>query len=185
MSYCCDRARSVTWGIFGGLPSIPHGAILNPNTEKERYLGTIFSNVKIQKGDVFTRPSAGGGGLGDPLERDPKAVLEDVIDGYVTIERAEKDYGVVIKEIDKDIDLYEIDEIKTYETREFIRKNRKSWLEEDPQKVLDLYNKGEIDKLDLIRRYGVIIDYATNQLLPKSTSQFREMLKKRAVKYWS
>ncbi|TXK90225.1 hydantoinase B/oxoprolinase family protein, partial [Parageobacillus sp. SY1] len=105
MSYCCDRARSVTWGIFGGLPSIPHGAILNPNTEKERYLGTIFSNVKIQKGDVFTRPSAGGGGLGDPLERDPKAVLEDVIDGYVTIERAEKDYGVVIKEIDKDIDL--------------------------------------------------------------------------------
>ncbi len=39
ISYCCDRARSVTWGIFGGLPSIPHGAWLNPGKTTERYLG--------------------------------------------------------------------------------------------------------------------------------------------------
>ncbi|WP_307257543.1 hydantoinase B/oxoprolinase family protein [Oikeobacillus pervagus] len=184
MSYCCDRARSVTWGIFGGLPSNPHGAVLNPGTEQEQYLGAIFSNVKIKSGDMFTRPSAGGGGLGDPLERDPKSVLEDVIDGYVTIKRAEKDYGVVIEEIDRDLDLYRIDERKTMETKEYIRLNRKKWLEEDPEKIVQRYDDGEIDQLDLIRRYGVIIDFATNQLLPKSTSQFREMLKKRSVQYW-
>jgi hypothetical protein len=43
--------------------------------------------VDVGPGDL-TRPSAGGGGFGDPLERDPEAVVEDVADGYVTLERA-------------------------------------------------------------------------------------------------
>ena len=69
---------------------------LNKGTERERFLGAVFSNVPVSQGDSFTRPSAGGGGYGDPLERDPDAVKEDVIDGYVSIERARKDYGVVV-----------------------------------------------------------------------------------------
>ena len=103
VSYCCDRARSITWGIEGGLPSSPHGVWLNKGTDDERFLGAIFSNVEISEGDFFTRPSAGGGGYGDPLERDPDAVCEDVIDGYVTIDRALKDYGVVVEEIDAEL----------------------------------------------------------------------------------
>jgi N-methylhydantoinase B len=43
--------------------------------------------VDVGPGDL-TRPSAGGGGFGDPLERDPEAVVEDVADGYVTLDRA-------------------------------------------------------------------------------------------------
>lgn len=184
MSVCCDRSRSVTWGIYGGLPSIPHGNWLNPGTDKEQFLGAFFSNVKVKKGDSFTRPSAGGGGLDDPLKRDPEAVLEDVIDGYVSIERAKKDYGVVIKEIDAELDLYEILEDETAKEREYIRQNRKNWLMEDPDVVYELYKNGEIDELDLIRRYGVIIDFATDEVLYKSTSQFREMLQKRSAAYW-
>jgi len=38
----------------------------------------------------------GGGGWGDPLERDPQAVLDDVIDEYVSVEGARRDYGVVL-----------------------------------------------------------------------------------------
>ncbi len=72
MSYLCDRARSITWGIEGGLPSIPHGVWLNKGTDEERFLGAVFSDVPIRSGDTFTRPSAGGGGFGDPLERDPE-----------------------------------------------------------------------------------------------------------------
>lgn len=34
VSYCCDRERSVTWGMWGGLPSIPHGVWLNKGTER-------------------------------------------------------------------------------------------------------------------------------------------------------
>lgn len=184
MSYCCDRSRSVTWGIFGGVSSYPHGAWLNPGKENEQFLGTIFSNVKVNEGDSFTRPSAGGGGLGDPLERDIYSVLEDVIDDYVSIERAKKDYGVIIREIDKEIDHYEIDEEATKTEMEYIRKNRKKWLSEGISEVQIKYNKGEVDKFDLIRRYGVILDYHTGKILPKSTEQNREMLSKRTLQYW-
>ena len=45
-----------------------------------------------------------GGGYGDPLERDPEAVLGDVLDGYVSIEGARGDYGVVIDELGLMID---------------------------------------------------------------------------------
>ncbi|WP_458413159.1 hydantoinase B/oxoprolinase family protein [Schinkia sp. CFF1] len=184
MSYCCDRSRSVTWGIFGGLPSYPHGAWLNPGKENKQFLGTIFSNVKVSSGDSFVRPSAGGGGLGDPLERDLNAVLEDVIDEYVSIERAKKDYGVVIKEIDRDLDLFEIDYEATKLERDFIKNSRKNWLETDPTIVEQQFVNGEIDKLDAIRRYGVIMDYATNKVLLNSTEQFRESMRKRSMAYW-
>lgn len=184
MSYCCDRGRSVTWGIFGGLPSNPHSVRLNPGTAGERNLGTIFSNVQVKVGDSFTRPSAGGGGLGDPLERDPGAVLEDVIDGYVSVERARKDYGVVIQVIDEDLCQYELVSEATEREREYIRANRRAWLAEEPETVRQKYLAGEIDQLDLIRRYGVILDWQTNEFLPETTREFRAMLQKRSVSYW-
>lgn len=184
MSYCCDRSRSITWGIKGGLPSIPQGAILNPNQEDEQFLGTIFSNVEVKKGDSFTRPSAGGGGLGDPLERDVHAVMEDVIDEYVSIERAKLDYGVIIYEIDRDIDAFELDIEATLKEREYIRNNRQHWLEMDPHEVERLYNAGEINQMDVVRRHGVIMDYKTNKVLPVSTLQYREEMKKRSLTFW-
>jgi N-methylhydantoinase B len=103
ISYSCDRARSVTWGLNGGLPSLPHGVWMNKGTEKERFLGAVFSGVPIGTGDSFVRPSAGGGGFGDPLERDLEAVCADVVEGYVSIERARKDYGVVVEELDAEL----------------------------------------------------------------------------------
>lgn len=50
----------------------------------------------MDPGDRISFVSAGGGGYGDPFERDPKSVEQDVQYGYVSIERAEKDYGVII-----------------------------------------------------------------------------------------
>ena len=90
-------------GNRGGLPSIPHGVWLTRDGERRAFLGAVFSNVPCGAGDEFTRPSAGGGGYGDPLERDPAAVREDVADGYVSIERARKDYGVVVLEVDAEL----------------------------------------------------------------------------------
>jgi len=184
MSVCCDRSRSVTWGIMGGLPSIPHGNWLNPEKENEEFLGAFFSNVRVKEGDSFTRPSSGGGGLGDPLKRKTSAVLEDVIDGYVSVERAKRDYGVVINEIDEEVDLFEVDENKTQQMREYIQTNREDWINKDAHEVYNMYLKGDIDKLDLIRQYGVIIDYSNNELLEKSTEQFRENYRKRTLSYW-
>ena len=184
MSYCCDRSRSVTWGIEGGLPSIPQGVWLNRGTPDEKYLGALFSNVPVGPGDTFERPSAGGGGFGDALERDPKAVLEDVIDGYVSVGRAAKDYGVVIHAIDPEIDEYELDEEETTKLREELRSSRLDKLAEDPESVAERYNAGELDQLDLVRHYGVILDWATGELLPTTTQQYREQMTKRSSSHW-
>ena len=53
---------------------------------------------KLKRGDVFRHEMSGGGGYGDPLERDPDRVLRDVIEEKVTREHAEREYGVVLVE---------------------------------------------------------------------------------------
>jgi N-methylhydantoinase B len=58
----------------------------------------------------------GGGGWGDPLDREPQAVLDDVLDEYVSVERAEIDYGVVLTGSLDDLTL-EIDEDATKKIR--------------------------------------------------------------------
>jgi N-methylhydantoinase B len=184
VSYCCDRARSITWGINGGLPSIPQGVWLNKGEDNARFLGAIFSNVPLVEGDTFTRPSAGGGGLGDPLDREPDAVREDVIDGYVTVARALTDYGVVIAEVDAEIDEYEIDAEATQRARARIRAERAGWLAADAQDVAARYRGGELDVMDLVRQYGVIVDWGTGELLPRTTEMFRAMLHRRAAAHW-
>ena len=184
VSYCCDRARSITWGINGGLPSLPHGVWLNKGLEGERFLGAIFSNVSLREGDFFTRPSAGGGGFGDPLERDPANVCEDVVDGYVSVGRALKDYGVVVREVDPDLSAYDVDAEGTAEARSRIRAEREGWLSEDAESVAARYREGKLDVLDLVRQYGVIVDWGSGELLPRTTEMFRAMLRRRAVAHW-
>lgn len=185
ISYICDRERAVVWGINGGLPSMPHGLTLTrAKTGKPEWLGSVFSDMPIESGDIFSRPTAGGGGFGDPLERDPSLVLEDVIDEYVSIERAAKDYGVVIHAVDPEICAYELDMPATEQLREQIRAQRVAWMRADPTEVARWYQEGKIDQLDAVRQYGVILEWDTGALLPKSTQQFREMLEKRTIAQW-
>jgi N-methylhydantoinase B len=186
ISYICDRERAIVWGIEGGLPSMPHGLTLKrAGATGEERLGTIFSDVPIGPGDVFSRPTAGGGGFGDPLERDPALVAEDVKDDYVSVERAAKDYGVVIRAIDADLCEYEVDAAATTALRSQIREKRLAWARADPESVAARYRAGEIDALDVVRRHAVILDWGTGALLPESTRQFREVFERRSVAKWS
>ena len=186
ISYICDRERAVVWGINGGLPSMPHGLHLKRAGKQEiEWLGSVFSDVPLASGDVFSRPTAGGGGYGDPLERDPAMVREDVADGYVSIERAARDYGVVLEVIDLDLCAYEIDVAATKRERANIRKARLGWIEEDPASVAARFRTGELDALDLVRRYAVILDWGSGELLPKSTAQFRDMFRRRSAAHWA
>jgi N-methylhydantoinase B len=186
ISYICDRERAIVWGIEGGLPSMPHGlSIKRAGAEEEDWLGSVFSDVPIGSGDVFSRPTAGGGGFGDPLERDPALVLEDVADDYVSTERAAKDYGIVLTVVDAEICAYAVDEAATKATREAIRRQRSRWLATDPEEVAAGYRAGEIDQLDVVRRYAVVLDWDTGALLPVSTGQFREMFHKRTAATWA
>jgi N-methylhydantoinase B len=63
-------------------------------------------------GDVIQFHSAGGGGYGIPFEREPQAVIEDVRNGYVSIEKAREDYGVVIDPSTLKVDLSETEKIR-------------------------------------------------------------------------
>ena len=53
-----------------------------------------FSGLRTGVADVITYYSPVGGGYGDPLERDPEKVLDDVLDGFITVDHARNDYGV-------------------------------------------------------------------------------------------
>lgn len=186
ISYICDRERAVVWGIEGGLPSMPHGLTLRRHgSDKPEWLGSVFSNVAIGQNDEFGRPTAGGGGFGDPLERDPERVLQDVIDDYVSVERAALDYGVIITPVDPEICEYEIDADATRKERERIRAERAGWLETEPEDVAAMFREGRINALDAVRRYAAILDWDKGTLLPKSTEQFREMFHKRTASCWA
>ncbi|PIK70816.1 methylhydantoinase [Methylobacterium frigidaeris] len=184
ISYICDRERAVVWGIEGGLPSMPHGLSLTRAGQSEEWLGSVFSDVPIGPGDTFSRPTAGGGGFGDPLERDPAKVVEDVADDYVSVARAAKDYGVVIRVIDAELCRYEVDAAATEALRAEIREQRRGWLETDPEHVAEAYRAGRLDTLDVVRRYGVLLDWDKGTLLPRSTAQFREQFAKRSAAGW-
>jgi N-methylhydantoinase B len=118
------------------------------------------------------------------LERDPKLVIEDLADGYVSVERAKKDYGIVVRVVDEDMGEYEIDADATRQERDFIRTNRKQWLQEDPEKIRAMVAEGAITLLDAIRRYGVILDRKTMGLLPRTTSEFRKAYWAGVARYW-
>ncbi len=183
-SYFCDRDRSVVWGIEGGLPSRPHGLWLEQDGNDE-FLGAVFSDVPVRDGAKFRRGTAGGGGYGDPLLRDPNKVLVDVEDDYVSIERAEKDYGVVIQVIDEELAQYAIDEAATTRARTEIAAQRNGWLEEDPESVAERFRAGDIDMYDVIRRHGVICNWGTGKLLANSTEDFRASMQRRSAAHWT
>jgi N-methylhydantoinase B len=70
-----------------------------------------------ESGDIIQFHSAGGGGYGDPLERDPQAVEKDVYNDYVSIDQARKDYGVVIDPQTLKVDLEETRKIRAQRKR--------------------------------------------------------------------
>ena len=95
-----DKRDFPPHGLFGGKEGKPSQNILNPG-RNDRLLPVLMTEVEqLQKGDVFRHVMAGGGGYGDPLQRDPQCVLKDVIEEKVGIDLAEEEYGVVILESD-------------------------------------------------------------------------------------
>ena len=165
---------------------MPHGlTIKRAGSETPEWLGSVFSDFPMYTGDEFARPTAGGGGFGDPLERTIDMVLMDVVDDYVSIGRAALDYGVVIKEVDADLCEYEVDEAETAKLRGHIRENRVAWARSDPEEIAEKYRKGEINSMDAVRRYAVILDWETGDPLPKTIAQFRESFERRSIGHWS
>jgi len=105
--------RNAGQGTFGGFPSAPSLLTLIKSTRLRENLGQSTSptdltalggeasllpycDFDLNEGDVLLLTSGGGGGYGDPLERDPAAVLKDVQDSLVSENAARDMYGVVV-----------------------------------------------------------------------------------------
>jgi N-methylhydantoinase B len=91
-----DRFKFSSPGLFGAKPARPSSATLNPGTPEERPLTSKVAGLRLQKGDLLAFELGGGGGWGDPRERDPERVRQDVTRDYVSVEAAAADYGVVL-----------------------------------------------------------------------------------------
>ncbi len=74
-------AETAPWGEAGGGPGRPGGLTLNPDTPQERRLKSKVYGLALRRGDVLRLEAAGGGGWGDPAERDPLRTAEDVGEG--------------------------------------------------------------------------------------------------------
>ena len=83
-------------GLFGGEEGTVGDLVVNPDTEHERHLPSKIPDRRTRAGDTVRTVSPCGGGYGEPLERDPHRVLDDVLDGFVSKENARTCYGVVI-----------------------------------------------------------------------------------------
>jgi len=100
-SLLTDGTRSPPWGLFGGHSASPARFLREPGTDRERELPPK-STTELEPGEVVSVRTPGGGGYGDPTEREPGRVLADVLDGKVSVEAAHDVYGVVV--VDGEID---------------------------------------------------------------------------------
>lgn len=108
-------------GIHGGTNSARQRQLLKTVDGKYKTIGgidedgnwhpQILGGIQFKPGESFVFESTGGGGWGNPLERDPKLVVEDVKNDIISKEKAKKVYGVVIN------DDFEVDEIETEKLR--------------------------------------------------------------------
>ena len=113
-----ERHTTQPWGLYGGSPAKSwYSEIVRKNGEKEVIPAKLI--FPMNEGDQLHLYSGGGGGYGDPLKRKEEAVLEDVLDGKVSAESAQVDYGVVI-----DLEQMTVSHEKTRKLREELAKNR-------------------------------------------------------------
>jgi N-methylhydantoinase B len=133
---CCGMAVPTAPGVSGGYPGLPNFLSVRQGTDlwpriadgempqpdelagERRVLGPKVRDLALRHGDVYEGWSAGGGGYGDPLDRDPVDVARDVADGYVSVDAALQFYGVTLT------DEGQVEPQRTRAARDVIRERR-------------------------------------------------------------
>jgi N-methylhydantoinase B len=83
-------------GICGGEPGTPNRMVIRYGSDDPFVVKHTADWVPISAGERVMYDYGGGGGWGDPMDREPQAVLDDVLDEYVSVEGAARDYGVAL-----------------------------------------------------------------------------------------
>jgi N-methylhydantoinase B len=96
ITYQDDRAMTYPYGVAGGKPGAPSKKTLVRAGGEEIEMPSKVSGVPVYEGDLLLFETAGAGGVGDPLSRDPEAVAKDVRWNLVSREAAREEYGVAL-----------------------------------------------------------------------------------------
>ena len=112
-----DRLRHPAPGLDGGLPGAPGAFLLNPDSSAVRTVPGVTAGLQVAADDVVSVRTPGGGGYGDPLDRDPNKVVDDLQDERISARAAEQVYGTVIHQ-------GQLDEAATERLRQRLMLNR-------------------------------------------------------------
>ena len=130
ITYGVSGSRNSGQGIFGGHSAVPSIIVHLEDTNILEMIhnkqpvenvselagqanSLAYKEFEFKKGDVMYMRVASGGGYGDPLERDPQMVLEDVTDGIVSEKAARETYGVVLDEQRQTVDVSATSKLRT------------------------------------------------------------------------
>jgi N-methylhydantoinase B len=91
-----DRIKCPPWGLLGGKEGQTNRTVIRRNGKEEELPGK-FSRLLVRSGEIVTILTAGGGGYGDPSERARPAVERDLALGYISKEKAAKDYATALE----------------------------------------------------------------------------------------
>jgi N-methylhydantoinase B len=98
-----ERQRFAPYGLFGGRSGMLARTVINPGPTERVVHGK--ASVDFAHGDVISFQQSGAGGYGAPFEREASRVLEDVLEGYVSVDTAREAYGVVIDPVTMTVDM--------------------------------------------------------------------------------
>jgi len=127
LSYVCDGFKFPAKGVLGGKsghPNIPSKLVMSTTGEEEEIILPIMGIETIKKGEYIKSIIGGGGGYGDPLERDPELVKIRVRDEWVSAQKAREVYGVILRNIDNP-DKIEVDHAATEKLRIELKHKKK------------------------------------------------------------
>ena len=94
LSFHFDRSYMPCWGLFGGHDGARPRVMVYPSDERGPFQANKIEELLLPKGSTFVGETGGGGGYGDPHQRDPHKVAQDVLNGYVSPDAAKTIYGV-------------------------------------------------------------------------------------------
>jgi N-methylhydantoinase B len=96
------KTKTQPWPVAGGQPGQKNTVLVHPGTPQENEVGVSTNYFEANEG--ITNLTGGGGGWGDPFNRDISSVVNDVIDGFVSVAAAREQYGVVFNDDNQTVD---------------------------------------------------------------------------------
>ncbi len=101
LTVSAGRSKFPPWGVEGGMMGTPNYAVVYKKEQEPKEYRKVAA-LKMLRGDMVSLRTGGGGGWGDPLEREPERVLLDLKNEYITAEEALNVYGVAVEDLQVD-----------------------------------------------------------------------------------